>query len=108
MLGAELEKYNCQVFHDTADADLTITIKAVESAESIDTVLIGESISCRNQERIPNFVYRTSKKKLGTYICKHILFFSFMTSFLGSNTTSCIYGSEKAALIKDNGFGKLC
>ena len=41
MLGAELEWFNCPVFHDPADADFLIVQKVVESAENSTTVLIG-------------------------------------------------------------------
>ena len=116
MLGAELEKYNCQVFHDTADADYIIVIKAVESAESIDTVLIVEDADLlvlllyhanhenkeiyfmpepRKNSKLRVWNIKEAKEKLGTYMCKHIL---FLHAFLESDTTSCIYGSGKAAL----------
>ena len=42
MLGTELAKYNCQTYHDTADADFLIAMKTIESAKNIDTVLIRE------------------------------------------------------------------
>ena len=118
MLGAELEKINCQVFHDTADADYTIAMKAVESAESIDTVLIGEDTDLlvlllyhanhqskeiyfmpepRKNSKLRVWNIKEAKEKLGTYICKHIL---FLHAFLGSDTTSRIYGYGKGALMK--------
>ena len=47
MLGAELAKYSCQTYYNTADADLLIAMKTIESAENIDTVLIGEDTDLR-------------------------------------------------------------
>ena len=42
MLGAELGKYNCQIYHETADAAFWIAMITIESAENIDTVFISE------------------------------------------------------------------
>ena len=41
-LGTKLTNQGCQVFYDKADADLLIVQKAIESASSMDTVLIGD------------------------------------------------------------------
>ena len=41
-LGETLEVLGCTVFHDSADADLLIVQKAVESASSMETVLVGD------------------------------------------------------------------
>ena len=43
------------------------------------------------------WIIKESKEKLGTFRCKHIL---FLHAFRGADTTSCIYGFGKAALIK--------
>ena len=40
---------------------------------------------------------KEAKEKLGTYICKNIL---FLHALLGSDTTSRIYGFGKAAIMK--------
>ena len=42
-LGDKLRENHCQVFHDTADADLLIVQKAIESAQTMDTVLVGDN-----------------------------------------------------------------
>ena len=42
MLGEHLHLSGCQVFHAESDADLLIVLKAVESAETTKTVLVGE------------------------------------------------------------------
>ena len=118
MLGAELAKYNCQTYHDTADADLLIAMKTIESAENIDTVLIGEDTDllvlllyhakCQHKKiffmpeskkssKVRVWNIKESKEKLGTFMCKHIL---FLHAFLGTDTTSRIYGFGKAALMK--------
>ena len=41
-LGSKLTNQGCQVFYDKADADLLIIQKTIESASSMDTVLIGD------------------------------------------------------------------
>ena len=41
-LGARLTNQGCHVFHDQTDAYQFIVQKAIESAESMDTVLIGD------------------------------------------------------------------
>ena len=41
-LGTKLTNQGSHVFHDQADADLFIVQKAIESAESMDTVFIGD------------------------------------------------------------------
>ena len=41
-LGTKLTNQGCQDFYDEADADLLIVQKAIESASSMDTVLIGD------------------------------------------------------------------
>ena len=41
-LGTKLTNQGCQVFYDQTDADLLIVQKAIESASSMDTVLIGD------------------------------------------------------------------
>ena len=41
MLGAELQKYNCKVYHDSADADYLIVRKAIDTGASMDTILVG-------------------------------------------------------------------
>ena len=42
MLSTKLRAENCQTHHAAGDADLLIVQKAVESAATIDTVLIGD------------------------------------------------------------------
>lgn len=42
MLGDQLEKTGCKVYHAPGDADLLIVQKAVESATKLDTVLVGD------------------------------------------------------------------
>ena len=37
-----LQQANCQVYHSTADADVLIVNKAVESSRTMDTVLEGD------------------------------------------------------------------
>ena len=42
MLSEELKKNNCEVHHASGDADLLIVMKAVQSANSSNTVLVGD------------------------------------------------------------------
>ena len=44
MLGVELKRYNCQVYHEKADADYSIAQKTIDFAEHIDIVLVGDDI----------------------------------------------------------------
>ena len=71
MLSRDLQQANCQVYQSTADADLLIVNKAVESSRTMDTMLVGDDtdllvllcyhaeldvfdhFSNRNQEQIP-------------------------------------------------------
>ena len=106
MLGAELQKYNCKVYHDSADADYLIVKKAIDTAESMDTILVGDDTDLlvllifhtQPQGKDIFFVpepkkkykslwmeYKGDEEKLGPILCKHIL---FMHAFLGCDTTS--------------------
>ena len=42
LLGEKLTNQGCKVFHDKGDADLLIVKKAIQSAASMDTVLVGD------------------------------------------------------------------
>ena len=42
MLSTELEKSNCKTYHAPGDADLLIVQKAVQSATTSKTVLVGK------------------------------------------------------------------
>ena len=42
MLGETLDKNNCKSYYASADADLLIVLKAVESATTMKTVLVGD------------------------------------------------------------------
>ena len=42
LLGQELEKASCTVYHASGDADVIIVQKAVQSAQTRETILIGE------------------------------------------------------------------
>ena len=93
-------------------------MKTIESAENIDTVLIGEDTDllvlllyhakCQHKKiffmpeskkssKVRIWNIKESKEKLGTFMCKHIL---FLHAFLGTDTTLRIYGFGKAALMK--------
>ena len=42
MLSTKLVQNNCKTYHASGDADLLIVQKAVETASTVDTVLIGD------------------------------------------------------------------
>ncbi len=116
MLSRELEKNNCKTHHASGDADLLIVQKAVQSATTNNTVLVGDDtdfivLLCYHanleshdlffrpelkmntkKHRIWNI--KATKEKLGPDICNNIL---FIHAFLGCDTTSRIYGIGKGA-----------
>ena len=119
MLSGHLQKKNCQTFHAPGDADLLIVQKAVESATTTNTVLIGDDtdllillIYHTNLESHDIFFQPEPKKstknprvwninvlkqQLGPRVCTHIL---FMHAILGCDTTSRLYGIGKGAALK--------
>ena len=122
-LGAKLTNQGCQVFYDQADADLLIVQKAIESASSMDTVLIGDDtdllvLLLHHLPKYGKHIFSTLDRKkntkgrvwnikevqakLGTFMCKHI---PFLQAFLGCDTTSCLFGIGKRSIhkkFKDN------
>ena len=84
-----LEKNGCQVHHASADAEVLIVQKAVESATISDTVLVGD-----DTDHIL-LLYHTRaavKGKLGSQVCTQIL---FLHPVLGCATTSHLHGIGK-------------
>ena len=94
------------MFHDSADADLLIVQKAVESASSMETVLVGDDtdllvllihhvpleskdifFASERKKNSKGRVWNIKKVKagLGPLLCKHIL---FSHTVLGCDTTS--------------------
>ena len=96
MLSRYLQQANCQVYHLTADADLLIVNKAVESSRTMDTVLVGDDtdlliLLCHHAEldafdlffqpepranstKRRSWNLKSAKEKLRQEICRHILF----------------------------------
>ena len=96
MLSRYLQQANCQVYHSTADADLLIVNKAVESSRTMDTVLVGDDtdlliLLCHHAEldafdlffqpepranstKRRSWNVKSVKEKLRQEICRHILF----------------------------------
>ena len=74
----------------------------VDTAESIDTTLMGDDtdllVLIFHAQHLSKKKFRSSwtKEKLGAILCKHILFIDFF----GCDTTSQINGFEKSALLK--------
>jgi hypothetical protein len=118
MLSGHLQKKNCQTYHAPGDADLLIVQKAVESATTTNTVLIGDDtdllillIYHTNLESHDLFFQPEPKKstknprvwnikalkqQLGPSVCTHIL---FMHAIIGCDTTSRLYGIGKGAAL---------
>ena len=113
LLSAELEKNSCNTYHATGDADLLIVQKAVQSATTSKTVLVGEDtdlivLLCyhanfdshdiffcsekKKQKKLCVRSIRATKQKLGQDICSNIL---FIHAILGCDTTSRLYGIGK-------------
>ena len=114
MLGRELEKNNCKTYHASGDADLLIVQKAVQSATTSNTVLVGDDtdlivLLCyhaklesydlffrpepkKNTKKLRIWNIKATKEKLGQDICSNIL---FIHAFLGCDTTSRLYGIGK-------------
>ena len=118
MLGEKLTNQGCKVFHDKGDADLLIVKKAIQSAASMDTVLVGDDtdllvllISHTSLDASHDIFFASERKRssksriwsikevksgLGSFTCKHIL---FLHAFLGCDT-SCLYGIGKGSVLK--------
>ena len=119
LLGKELEKSHCEVYHADGDADLLIVLKAIESAKTQETVLIGDDTdllillcyhttfdlhplhlksepkSNSNKNRLWNI--QAVKRQLGTEVCNNIL---FLHAILGCDTTSRLHGIGKGKSVK--------
>ena len=113
MLSTKLAQKNCKTYHASGDTDLLIVQKTVESAATVDTVLIGDdtdllilliyhgSLDSRNlflkpepkkntkNSRVWNI--RAVRQHLGPDICCQIL---FLHAILGCDTTSQPHGIE--------------
>ena len=118
LLGIKLREQNCQVFHSRSDADLLIVQKTVESAESVDTVLVGDDTDLlvlliyhvnldnhdiffipepKKNSKCRTWNIKQVKADLGSFTCKHIL---FLHALLGCDTTSRLYGIGKGPVLK--------
>ncbi|CAM1309852.1 Uncharacterised protein r2_g2002 [Pycnogonum litorale] len=118
MLGTKLRAQNCQTHHAAGDADLIVQ-KAMESAATTDTVLIGDDTdllilliyhtnlkSCdlffqpepkKNVKKPRVWNMKSVKQQLGPDVSQHIF---FMHALLGCDTTSQVYGIGKGASLK--------
>ena len=118
LLSAELEKNNCKTYHAPGDADLLIVQKAVQSATTSNTVLVGEDtdlivLLCyharldshdlfvrpepkKNTKKLRVWNIRATKEKLGQDICNNIL---FIHAILGCDTTSRLDGVGKGTFL---------
>lgn len=116
MLSEALQKKNCETHHASGDADLLIVLKAIQSATTTNTVLVGDDtdlivLLCyhasmeshdlffrpepkRNTKNPRIWNIKATKQMLGPDICNHIL---FIHALLGCDTTSRLYGIGKGA-----------
>lgn len=119
MLSEELQKKNCETHHAAGDADLLIVLKAIESAATTDTVLVGDDtdlivLLCYHANLDSNDLFfrpepkkttkrpriwniKAIKEKLGPEVCNNIL---FLHAFLGCDTTSHLFGIGKGISLK--------
>ena len=119
LLSAKLMEKNCRTYHATGDADLLIVQKAMESASTMNTVLIGDDTdllilliypasleSCslffkpepkRNTKNFHIWNIQAVKEHLGPEVCTHIL---FLHAILGCDTTSQLYSIGKGKSLK--------
>ena len=119
MLSKTLQNKNCEVHHASGDADLLIVLKAIQSATTTNTVLVGDDtdfivLLCyhasmeshdlffcpepkRNTKRPRIWNIKATKQMLGQDICNHIL---FIHALLGCDTISRLYGIGKGTLLK--------
>ena len=114
-MARDLEAVGCKVFHATADVDVLIIQKAIESS---DTVLVGDDTDLlvlalyhfkltghnlffapapkkNAKQRIWDI--NQTKEDLGMFFCKQIL---FQHAILGCDTTSRLFGIGKGAIVK--------
>lgn len=119
MLGQYLESYGCQVVHADADADVVIVQAALDSADSSDTVVIGDDTdllvllcfhvkmdagevflqSSTKKKASENRIWDIKKVKaeLGPDLSDNIL---FLHAILGCDTTSRLFGIGKGLSLK--------
>ena len=120
LLGQKLESVGCTVHHATADADLHIAVKAVESARMTPTAVIGDDtdlliLLCyhgelfskplffmpepKKRSKKPRRIWNINqtKEQLGPIVCKHILFIHAVS---GCDTTSRLFGIGKGQALK--------
>lgn len=118
LLGEVLQEAGCEVFHAQADADVLIVQKAIESANSKDTVLVGDDTDLlvlllyhltstsynlflapepkkNAKQRVWNI--KQAREDLGLFSCKHIL---FQHALMGCDTTSRLFGIGKGSILK--------
>ena len=114
-MARDLEAVGCKVFHATADVDVLIIQKAIESS---DTVLVGDDTNLlvlalyhfkltghnlffapapkkNAKQRIWDI--NPTKEDLGMFFCKHKL---FQHAILSCDTTSRLFGIRKGAIVK--------
>ncbi len=118
LLSSHLEEAGCLTAHARSDADVLIMQTAIQSAKTVDTVVVGEDTDLpilllyhadmdgnelyfrpelkQNAKSIRVWNIKTSKEKLGSCIHSQLL---FIYTIGGCDTTSRLYGIGKLASI---------
>ena len=118
MLGETLEKNNCKSYYASADADLLIVKKAVGSATTMKTVLVGDDtdllvLLCYHASLDTcNLLFKPEQKKCQEYLSLEytscvtatwggsMQSYSIFHSILGCDTTSRLHGLGKGNALK--------
>lgn len=119
-VGEHLERAGCIVYHAEADADFLIVDRAIVSAKTHDTVVVGEDTDLlvlllhhaevdvhdlflkpepkNTAQQTKSWCISQTKESLGPHICDNIL---FIHAFLGCDVTSRPYGLGKGLAVKE-------
>ena len=119
LLSDRLKSKGCETFHADGDADLLIVLTAVKSAETMNTVLVGDDtdllvLLCyhgnlashelffkpepkKDAKKVRVWNIKALKDILGPQTSKHLL---FLHAVLGCDTTSRLYGVGKSVSLK--------
>ena len=119
MLSRNLQTIGCKTIHARADADTLIVETAINSARTMDTVLMGDDtdlliLFCYHADMNSKDIFfqpqlksnstkcmvwdiKKTKELLGSNVCEVIL---FIHAILGCDTTSRLHGLGKASALK--------
>ena len=118
MLSSSLEKSGCEVHQADGDADIVIVAHALKSAETCDTIVVGDDtdlmiLLCHHATSNHKKLYfhpeaksgqqrrymdiHKARSELGDQVCRDLL---FVHAMLGCDTTSRLFGFGKAVGLK--------